>query len=118
MLPARWLITLSILALVCCSCSAARSERTGDDGTAKATALADSDVKEYVQPLPYQALLSGAPDVYSDRLADNSLAALNQWHEREDSMLSSLRQIPVTSVEGKPAEVTYKFLQNQLESSR
>jgi uncharacterized protein (DUF885 family) len=89
-----------------------------DNAAAQITALADTYVKEYFEAFPYQALGSGAPEVHPDRLVDNSLAALERWHSREDALLTGLRQISVASVEGRPEEITYKFLQNQLESSQ
>ena len=71
---ARWLIaTLLIVVAIGCRGSERGSEQSAEDGTARVTALADSYVKEYFEAFRYMALLSGAPDVHPDRLADNSL---------------------------------------------
>jgi uncharacterized protein (DUF885 family) len=87
------------------------------DTSARVAALADRYVSEYFDAFPYHALTSGAPDVHADRLVDHSLPALERWQAREDAMLAALKAIASAPLQGRPEEVTYKFLQNQLEAS-
>ena len=118
MLFIRLLIASVVILVASCNSSGERSSQPADDTTAKVTALADTYVKEYFEMFPTQALGSGSRDLYPDRLPDNGPEALKRWQGREDSILASLRQHRVAAVEGKPEEITYKFLQNQLESAQ
>lgn len=89
------------------------------DGAAnKVTALADAYVKDYFAAFPHYALAYGAPDVHPDRLSDHSLPALKRWQDREDQLLADLKQIDLTSIESRAEAVTYKFLQNLLETAQ
>jgi len=89
------------------------------DGAAnKVTALADAYVKDYFAAFPQYALAFGAPDVHPDRLGDHSLPALKRWQDREDQLLADLKQIDLKSIEGRAEAVTYKFLQNLLETAQ
>lgn len=89
-----------------------------DDAAKRVTALADAYVKEYFEAFPHQALANGAPEVHPDRLGDHSLTALKRWRDREDQMLADLRQIDLKLIEGRAEAVTYKFLQNLLETAQ
>lgn len=116
-------VGLLILAMACNSSSSETSTNSGpavpvDDIAKRVNALADRYVKEYFDAFPYQAVTSGAPDTHPDQLVDHSLPALDSWQKREDAMLSELRAINVTPLEGRAEALTYKFLQNQLESSQ
>ena len=82
------------------------------------TALADAYVRDFFEAFPQYALAFGAPDPHPDRLGDHSLPALERWQRREDEMLASLKQIPLTALEGRAEAVTYKFLQHQLQASQ
>lgn len=88
-----------------------------DAAATRVTNLADTYVADFLAAFPYQALLLGAPDRHPDQLADHSLPALAKWQQREDEMLAELRTIDVASTEGRPEGITYKFLQNQLETA-
>ena len=89
------------------------------DGAAnKVTAFADAYVKDYFAAFPQYALAFGAPDAHPDRLSDHSLPALKRWQDREDQLLADLKQIDLKSIEGRAEAVTYKFLQNLLETAQ
>jgi len=90
---------------------------TRDDTAARVTSLADAYVHDYFEAFPYQAPLSGAPEVHPDQLGDHSLPALARWEAREEALLKELKAIDVTNLAGTPQEITYKVLQNQLESA-
>jgi len=82
------------------------------------TALADEYVRSYIEAFPYVATVIGAPDAHPARLADHSLGALRRWFDREDQLLTDLRHVDLAAIEGRSEAVTYKFLQNQLESAQ
>ena len=113
------IICMAVLAAVC---SAPPPQglppKDADAAARRVTALADTYVKEYLEAFPQQALAIGAPEVHPDRLGDHSLAALKRWEDREDQLLAELKQIDLASVEGRAESITYKFLQNQLESAQ
>ena len=103
------------------ACSPAPQPPSTPDTGAIATrvsALADAYVRDYLEAFPYYALVLGAPEVHPDRLVDHSLPALAKWQKREDQLLADLKQIPLAPLEGRPEAVTYKFLQNLLESAQ
>jgi uncharacterized protein (DUF885 family) len=109
----RALILLLGVAAVSCG------GRNTPSAAERVTALANTYVKDYFDAFPYQAVEQGAPDVHPDQLVDHSLAALARWQTREDAMLAELRAIDPKSLDASPAvAVTYKFLQNQFETSR
>ena len=90
---------------------------SGDEAK-QVTALADAYVRDYLEAFPQNALAIGAPEVHPDRLGDHSLAALARWERREDELLAELRKVDLTSIDGRPEAITYKFLQNQLEAAQ
>jgi len=116
-------VGLLILTMACNSSSSetpvgSNTAVTSDELAKRVNALADRYVKEYFDAFPYQAVTAGAPDTHPDQLVDHSLPALESWQKREDAMLSELRTMDVASLEGRAEALTYKFLQNQLESSQ
>jgi len=78
--------------------------------------LADTYVEKFFTAFPEYAVTSGAPDRHPSQLSDNSLSALQEWHQVEDSLLSELNAMDASALEGSEA-VTYGFLKNRLESS-
>jgi uncharacterized protein (DUF885 family) len=113
----RGLATCVLVLTMACS-RAAPPPPAPDDSAPRVTALADRYVKEYFDAFPYQALTSGAPDAHPDQLVDHSLAALKRWQDREDALLRDLKEIDLARLDGTPQAITYKFLQNQLESAQ
>ena len=110
-------VCVCVLAVACGSPPSA-GPPPGDAAAKRVTALADAYVKDYFEAFPHYALANGAPEVHPDRLGDHSLPALKRWQDREDQLLVELKQIDLASVEGRPEGVTYKFLQNLLETAR
>jgi uncharacterized protein (DUF885 family) len=94
------------------------SQEPPPDHAGAVTALADRYVADYLEAFPYHALAIGAPEVHPDRLVDHSLAALERWRQKEDTMLAEVMAIDRAALAGMPAAITHIFLQNQLESSR
>jgi uncharacterized protein (DUF885 family) len=117
--PMRF-ITLALILVFMAACSPAPPPPppAADAQAAKVTALADAYVRDYLEAFPYYALVLGAPEVHPDRLVDHSLPALKKWQDREDQLLGELKQVPLAPLEGRPEAVTYKFLQNLLESAQ
>ena len=52
------------------------------DAAERVMDLADAYVRDYFKAFPYQAPISGAEDLYPDRLGDHSLGALAAWARR------------------------------------
>jgi len=95
-----------------------KPDTAGRDASAeRVTSLADAYVRDCFEAFPYQAPLSGAPEVHPDQLADHSLPAMARWQAREDELLRELESVDVAQIAGTPQEMTYKFLQNLLESA-
>jgi uncharacterized protein (DUF885 family) len=103
-----WL-SLSLLILLSCN--------QADDTPNQVNDLADSYIEEYFTTYPELAVLTGAPDLRPAELSNNSLAALEKWHTKQDSMLKQLNAIDASLLDGKTEAVTYGFLKNQLEST-
>jgi uncharacterized protein (DUF885 family) len=82
------------------------------------TALADEVWKELIQTYPLYGVFSGAPEVPNDRLGDNSIAATRRWEKKEDRWLERLGRIDPGPLKGRPEEVTYGILRENLEGSR
>jgi uncharacterized protein (DUF885 family) len=116
----RYSLAFVFIGLIAAACSSPPppGPPPGDDAANRVTVLADAYVKEYFEAFPHQALANGAPEVHPDRLGDHSLPALKRWHDREDQMLADLRKIDLKSIEGRGEAVTYKFLQNLLETAQ
>ena len=116
-----WLATLALLVTACGGRSGesagASSAMSADQTAQRVKDLADEYVEAYFDAFPYHAVSYGAPDRHPGELVDNSLAALARWQEREDAMLVELVGLDLAAIEGRPEAITYKFLQNQLESS-
>jgi uncharacterized protein (DUF885 family) len=116
----RYSLAFVFIGLIAAACSSPPppGPPPGDDAANRVTVLADAYVKEYFEAFPHQALANGAPEVHPDRLGDHSLPALKRWHDREDQMLADLRKIDLKSIEGRGEAMTYKFLQNLLETAQ
>lgn len=88
------------------------------DASARVRNLADDYVREYFAAFPQHALLFGAPDTYPDRLENHSFVALQVWQTREDELLTELRSLDISDLEGAPVVLTYRLLKNQLEAAQ
>jgi uncharacterized protein (DUF885 family) len=108
-------VSAALILTVACGPSTPPVDRSGL--AKEVSGLADAYVRDYLEAFPYQAIVIGAPDEHPDRLADHSLAGLEKWQAREDALLASLKKIDVAAIDGMPEANTYKFLQQQLESS-
>ena len=111
-------IGCACLLMTACSAPPPPGPPPGDDAARNVKVLADAYMKEYFDTYPHYALASGAPETHPDRLPDHSLPARKRWNDREDQLLVDLKKINLASLEGRPEAVTYKFLQNLLESSQ
>lgn len=96
----------------------AQSSAQADAAAARVTAIADDYVGEYKAMYPEVAEFTGFTDVRPDRFADNSLAALDAWHRREDRWAAELARIDARSLWGRPEWVTFGFVREAVEASR
>lgn len=113
--PFRIGALLSCVAFGLAGCGGAAP--SADDAAARVTTLADRYVESFFDAFPYYAVTYGAPDRHPAQLADHSLPALARWQQQEDAMLAELRGIDLARIEGRAEAITYKFLQNQLETA-
>ncbi|HYN10413.1 MAG TPA: DUF885 domain-containing protein [Vicinamibacterales bacterium] len=118
MLRIHFAIACVCVLAAACSSPPPAGPPPGDAAATGVTSLADAYVKDYFEAFPHYALANGAPEVHPDRLGDHSLPALKRWQDREDQLLVELKRIDLKSVEGRPEAVTYKFLQNLLETAQ
>ena len=106
----KTITTLLFFAVLFISCNSAHNSST------QVNEVADGYVKAYFTMYPEQALTSGAPDLFPDRLSDNSLTALEAWDAKVDSLLGELNSIDATTLTGRDV-ITYGFVKNRLEAS-
>jgi uncharacterized protein (DUF885 family) len=111
-------VCMCMLAAACGGTAPQPGPPPAESAAKRVTALADAYVKEYLEAFPQQALAIGAPDVHADRLGDHSLPALKRWQDREDQLLADLKLIDLAPLDGRAESITYKFLQNLLESAQ
>ena len=105
------------IALTAAACS---QKPAGPDPAVTARAVstvADNYLRGYLDAFPESALSIGARDRHPDQLGDHSLPALKRWQEREDQLLAELKKVDVKTIDGRAEALTYKFLQQLLESS-
>jgi uncharacterized protein (DUF885 family) len=81
-------------------------------------AMADEYVAAYKTVFPELAEDSGLTLAHHDALSDNSRAALDAWHAREDVWAAELRKIDPEALWGTPEWVLYGYLRNTVDSSR
>jgi len=110
-------VTVIVIALTAAACSPAAPPVDKKKLASDVSSLADQYVHGFLNAFPYQAVQIGAREQRPSILADHSLPALKKWEEIEDNLLASLKKIDLKAIEDQPEANTYKFLQNQLESS-
>jgi len=89
----------------------------GPDTAADVTRLADTYVSEFVARFPERAEGTGLATRH-DRLSDNSLSALDEWHAREDELAQREEAIDAHAPLGRPEWITLGFLREALTASR
>ena len=103
---------------------AAASRHTGvtaispGDAAPEVNTLADEYWNSYLQAFPLAGMFLGAPDAPTDRMGDNSLAAVRAWEQKEDRWISRLKEIRADALRGRPEDATYGVLLETLEASR
>ena len=85
---------------------------------AEVTRLADAFVAEFMARFPDQAELGGLTVERHDRLTDNSLAALHEWHALEDGWSRAIEPLDAAALRGRPEWITLGFLKEAVEASR
>ncbi|HET8625265.1 MAG TPA: DUF885 domain-containing protein [Gemmatimonadales bacterium] len=86
--------------------------------TTPVIALADRYVAGIYEFAPEQAVFAGLADAPTDRLSDNSLAALARWQRLEDSLAGAIGSIDPKALVGTPEWITYGFLRAALDGGR
>jgi uncharacterized protein (DUF885 family) len=84
---------------------------------ARVTALADAYLAGYFERNPDQVTVYGIPGHSHDRLPDNSLAAVQAWHAREDAWLTEARAIDPTTVKSESLRATNAIVREALEGA-
>ena len=79
--------------------------------------LADAYLNGLFENDPELATYYGVPGRRHDRLKDNSLAALQRWHEREDRWLADARAIEPAAIQSASLRATYAIIRESLEAS-
>ena len=82
------------------------------------TRLADAYVAEFVTHFPDRAELEGLSVDRHDRLSENSLKAVREWHTLEDAWATALEPLDAALLHGRPEWITYGFLNEAITSSR
>ncbi len=80
-------------------------------------ALADTYLTGYFDRNPDQITFFGIPGRHHDRLADNSLAALNAWEAKEDVWLADAKGIDPEAIASAPLRATYAIVREALDGS-
>jgi uncharacterized protein (DUF885 family) len=114
-----------VCAVVCCfawGCGGSRAaapqnQNDSDAGDARVRALADSYLAGFFERNPDAATLFGVPGAHHDKLPDNSFAALNAWHAREDAWLAQAKAIDPASIGNSSTRATYAIVREALEAS-
>ena len=88
-----------------------------DDSASRVQSVAKEYAAGYLQTFPDLIEYVGQPLEHHDTLPDNSLAALQAWHAREDAWLAALAKVDSDRLWGRPAWVLYGNLRNALENS-
>jgi uncharacterized protein (DUF885 family) len=130
-MPEHRLILPFILSLVAAcssgpnqaSAPAAVSPREGtsagaNDAARRVNAIADDYWAQWVQAFPLAALFSGVPEAPSDKIGENSIAAVRAWEKREDRWLDQMHQVKASELKGQPEDATYGVLLETLEASK
>jgi uncharacterized protein (DUF885 family) len=84
----------------------------------RVTRLADAYVAEFLARFPDRAENYGLVVERHDRLRDNSLDGLAEWHALEDGWARELDGIDEASLRGRPEWVTLGFLREAVAASR
>jgi uncharacterized protein (DUF885 family) len=116
--PRRRLALLLCCAAIC-ACRAAPepvpAAGTSGQPNARVRAVADEFVNAYFDRSPESATLFGVPGRRHDKLTDNTLAALEAWKTREDTLLKQLRQIDPARITPGTLRATYAIARQAIE---
>ena len=89
-------------------------EPPADEGVRQ---LADAYLDGYFARNPDQATIYGVPGRQHDKLPDNSLDALAQWHAREDAWRTTAAAINPAAIASPSLQATYAIVREALEGS-
>lgn len=85
------------------------------DDTVKA--LADAYLGGFFERNPDQVTFYGIAGSHHDKLPDNSLAALQAWHAKEDAWLADAKAIDPETIQSGSLKATYAIVREALEGS-
>ena len=114
-LPRIGRVLFATVFLIGCSRSADDHQLPSADDRARA--LADSFLDGWFEHNPESATYYGVPGRRHDRLTDNSLAALQAWHSREDRWLRDAEAIDPAAIQSGSMRATYAIVRDTLEGS-
>ena len=80
-------------------------------------ALAETYLAGYFDRNPDVVTVYGVPGRRHDKLPDNSLQALQEWHAKEDAWLTEAKQIDPSTIDRAGLAATYAIVREALEGS-
>jgi len=80
-------------------------------------ALAETYLAGYFDRNPDVVTVYGVPGRRHDKLPDNSLQALQEWHAKEDAWLTEANQIDPSTIDRAGLGATYAIVREALEGS-
>jgi uncharacterized protein (DUF885 family) len=109
-------VGLVCVAALACGRGAERTvtRQAADD---RVRALAETYLAGYFDRNPDVATVYGVPGRRHDKLPDNSLQALHEWHAKEDAWLTEATQIDPSTIDRAPLGATYAIVREALEGS-
>ena len=107
-------ILILATAFLCLTCGNYQSET--ERSREIVNELADEYIESYFDAYPFMALLSNAPDLHPEKLADNSREGIAQLEKKQLQLLTRLNAINPELMDSE-TQNTYFILKNLLENS-
>ena len=110
---------VALVPLAGCSSTApsTRTPAAPTDAARRVVQIADEYYAGFLAAQPISATFGGLPEAPTDRLDDNSLAALARWEGQEDGWLARVREVPEAELAGTRDAVTLGILRETLEGA-
>jgi uncharacterized protein (DUF885 family) len=111
------LIAAALLCAAALACGRAPVPSAPQPADPRVKVLADAYLEGFFDRNPDQVTLYGVPGRRHHRLPDNSLAALDVWHAKEDRWLADAKAIDPASIQAAPLRATYAIVREALEGA-